>query len=290
MKQQFTEIDYENSRDGEYHFDIVKFEDILKKKPTDHSQFEFHKVSFYVILLLTENNGMHNINFNDYSFKKGTIFTLRKDSIHKFYKSNAKGFLLVFKEKFILSQSTKLGISKVFLLFNELLTSPKVQLNKDEFEDILALINLMQKEYLNINDKYSSIIIRSLFQAIFTKLFRIKSMSNNYFENNKHLATFSNFQKLVERDCFKSRKVNYYSDKMEVSSKTLNNITQSIVRKSAKSFINDITIMKAQQMIINSEDSLIKISHLAGFDEPTNFFKYFKKYSGTSPSKFRDKE
>ena len=98
---------------------------------------------------------------------------------------------------------------------------------------------------------------------------------------------FLEFQVLVERHCFDHKKVSYYATTMGFTTKTLNNVTQSIIQKNAKSLINDIVIIKSKRLIINSQDSLTEISYQVGFDQPTNFFKYFIKYAGVSPSQFR---
>lgn len=288
MKQQFKEINFKNKNTNKFQFDFVKFEDILKNTPINHNQFEFHKVSFYVILLFTHKNGTYNLNFEDYPFNKGTLFTLRKDNIHKFYKSKGKGILLVFTENFIVNHSNKSEASNTFLLFNEMLASPKIQLNEVEYSEVITLVNLIKKEFFDVNDGYSSNIVRNLIQIIITKLFRIKSKDNIVFNNNKHLSMFLELQELVEKNCFNNKKVSFFANKMGVTSKTLSNITQSIIHKSAKSFINDIVIIQSKRLIINSQDSLTEISYQVGFDEPTNFFKYFKKYAGVSPSQFRE--
>jgi len=287
MKQQFKEINFANKNTNVFQFDFVTFEDILKKNPVSHNQFEFHKVSFYVILLFTQNTGLYNLNFKDYYFKKGTLFTLRKDNIHKFYKSKGKGMLLVFTENFIVNHSNKLEASNTFLLFNEMLASPKLQLNEVEYNAITTLINLIKKEYLEVNDGYSPNIVRNLVQIVIANLFRIKLKDNIVFDNNKYLSMFLELQELVEKDCFNNKRVSFYANKMGVTTKTLNNVTQSIIHKSAKSLINDIVIIQSKRLIINSQDSLTEIAYQVGFDEPTNFFKYFRKYTGVSPSQFR---
>lgn len=286
MKKQFKEIKF-NKSTSSFQFDLANFEDILKLKPTDHNQFDFHKISFYAVLLITENSGEYNLNFKDYQYKKGTLFTIRKDNIHKFYQSTAKGILLVFTENFIINYSNQLEAAKTFLLFNEMLASPKLQLNKVEFEEIITLIALIKKEYSEVKDGYSANIIRKFIQVIITKLFRIKSKDNLVFDENKYLSKFLQFQELVEKECFKHKKVSYYAKKMGVTSKTLNNVTQSILHKTAKTLINEIVITQSKRLIINSQDSLTEIAYQAGFDEPTNFFKYFRKYTGLSPSEFR---
>ncbi len=287
MKEEFKEIKFDKST-SDFQFDVVSLQDLLKKKPKDHSQFEFHKISFYVIFLVTHNSGTYNLNFKDHTLKKGTLFTLRKDNIHKFYKSKAKGILLVFTENFIVNHASAVDVSKIFLLFNEMIATPKLQLNDSELKEIMSFIGLIKDEYIGTKDNFSSNIIRNLIQVIITRLMRIKSKSNHVFEDNKYLTLFLEFQALIETEGFSNKKVSYFANKMGVSNKTLNNVTQSIIRKSAKALINDIIIIQSKRLIINSADSLSTISYQMGFDEPTNFFKYFKKYTGLSPKQFRE--
>jgi len=287
MKEQFKEINFVSNSSSGFQFECINYQDLLKKKPTDHSQFEFHKVSFYGIFLCTHNSGDYNINFKDHNFKKGTLFTLRKDNVHKFYRNNAKGLLLVFTDNFVLSYSNQLEASKTFLLFNEMLASPKLQLNETEFKEVTTLIKLIQDEYHAAKDDHSVSIIRNFVQVIIAKLFRIKLKGNVVFENQKYLSKFLNLQALVEKECFQNKTVTYYAKTLGVTPKTLNNITQSILNKSAKTFINEIVIIQSKRLIINSTDSLTEIAFQTGFDESTNFFKYFRKYAGLSPSEFR---
>lgn len=288
MQDKFKKINFRNENNIGSHFDIVSFEDVLKKNPTDHSQFEFHKVSFFIILLFTQGSGKYNINFKDYSFEKGTLFTVRKDNSHKFYKSKAKGVMILFTEKFINNHSNKFEASKILLLFNELMTSPKIELGQNDYNEIITLINQAEKEYLPVHDAHTSIIVSSLLQIILTKLFRIKSDDHISFQNNKYLHLFLDFQSLVEKHCFENRKVIFFADKMGVTTKTINNITQSIIHKSAKTFINDTFIIQTKRLIINTQFSFTEIAYKVGFDDPSNFFKYFIKYAGVSPSRFRE--
>ncbi len=287
MNQDFTEIRFENNHSRKSHFDLVSLEGIFQRKPTDHSQFEYHKLSFFVILICTDNEGQYNVNFKDYTLKKGSLFTLRKDNIHKFYKSEAKGLLLVFTVDFILNNSNRIDSSKTFLLFNEMLASPHLQLNKNEYKDITIIIDLIKEEYLKNNDVHSKDIIRSYLQVITTKLFRIKSKTKTTLRKHKYLPMFLQFQELVEKDCFNHKKVAYYAKQLAVTAKTLNNVTQSIIHKSAKVFINEIVIIQSKRIIANSNESLTEIAFKVGFNDPTNFFKYFRKYTGLSPSQFR---
>jgi len=288
MKKKYKEIQFDRNS-SDFQFDIIDFQDLLKRKPADHSQFEFHKVTFYVILLITEGSGKYNHNFIDYSYKKGSLFSVRKDNIHKFYKSNAKGSLLIFNDDFILNHSNELDASNTFLLFNEMLASPKLELKKNELEEVLNFIKSIKEEFHIISDNYSPYIVRSLLQIVTTKLLRIKSKNNEQLRSKHYLSQFLEFQILVERHCAEHKKVSFYAQQMGLSTKTLSNITLSIIDKAAKAFIIEIVILHSKRLIINSTDSLTEIAYQMGFDEPTNFFKYFKRYTTLSPRQFREK-
>ena len=288
MKKHIAKIDFSKNGSKKIQFDIVSYEDILNKKPHNHNQFEFHKLSFYVIFLCTGNSGKYNLNFTEYELSKGSLFTIRKDNIHKFFKNRATGILLVFTEDFVLKYSNEKEASKTFLLFNEMLTSPSLQLSDSNYIEILNLINAIKKEVPFSNSDNIQSIIRSYLQIIITKLFVIKSEDNIVFDYNKYLSTFLTFQKLIEKECFNHKKVSFYAKELGISTKTLNNITQSIIHRSAKTFINEIVITQSKRLIVNTENTLTEIAYQIGFDDPTNFFKFFKKYTGITPKQFKN--
>jgi len=267
------EIIFDKKKTGNDYFDLVPLQDIYHRKPPDHDQFDHHKISFFVIVIITEKDGQHSINYKDYSYKKGTIFTLRKNSIHKFYKAKAKGKFLVFTEDFVIRNSDKIGTLKLFQLFNEMLGSPKLQLNKTDFAEVALLLDQINNEFSNKNDGHSLEIIRSLTQVLIHKLFRLKLRDIDNLGDEKYHLKFISLQELVERDCFESKHVSYYANKLGVTSRTLNNITQSVIGKHAKSFIDDIVILQIKRLLVNSQLSFTEIAYESGFDDPTNFFK-----------------
>ncbi len=287
MKKQTPQINF-NAKRPYGKFDMITLEEIFEEKPQDHSQFEHHRISFYVIVIILDKTGKHSIDNIDYSYKKGTVFTLRKNCIHKFYKSNAKGKFLVFTEDFVIRYSDKNDILKLFQLFNEMFGSPKLQLNNSDFTEIHTIIKQIENEFLAINDKQSIEVIKSLLHILIIKLFRIKSIGNDNFENKKYYLKFITLQELIEKECFESKKVSYYANKMGITTRTLNNITQSVIGINAKSFIDVILIHQIKRLVFNSQLSFKEIAHQAGFDEPTNFFKYFKKKTGISPKQFKE--
>ncbi len=287
MKEKFKQINFDNKDNPRSYFEIIKIEELLRRD-LDHDIGKNHIVQFYIIFFIYEGRGYHTIDFTDYKYKKGTVLLVRKDQIHKFFRSpDVKGYLLLFTEEFIVSHLNRMEALKSMQLFNDLLSFPKIELKvEEEYSDFAILVKQLEKEY-NFKDDYSIGITRSVLHIVITKLFRIKSKDGLFMRKGKYLSQFLEFQNLVEENCFTSKKVQFYAQKLGVSTKTLNNIVKSIVNKAAKAFIDEITILQIKRLLITSDYSIKEIAYTAGFEDPTNFFKYFKKFTGSSPEVFR---
>jgi len=288
MKEVIKHIKFDNKNNPKSYFEVVQIEELLNRT-LDHDVFKNHIVKFYIIFFVVDGVGYHTIDFTDYKYQKGTVLLVRKDQIHKFFRSpNVKGYLLIFTEDFIVSHLNKLEALKSLQLFNELLSFPKIELKvqEEEFSNFATLVRQIEAEY-KFKDEYSIGITRSILHVVITKLFRIKSKNGQLFVKKKYLKEFLFFQELVEKNCFHNKKVMDYAQKMNCSTKTLNNIVQAVVSKPAKIFIDEIAIMQVKRLLISNNLSIKEIAYTAGFGDPANFFKYFKKYVGSSPEVFR---
>ncbi|NLR93786.1 AraC family transcriptional regulator [Flammeovirga agarivorans] len=249
-------------------------EELFLRKDLDHKPEALHRVEFYIIIFIEDGEGYHSIDFNDFQCSKGTLITIRKDQIHKFFKdNNLKGSLLLFTNDFLVSYLEKAEVQKTMLLFNELLGVAKLQLQDQDFSKVFQIIHRIKEEYFDVNDEHSMHIIRSELHILITNLFRIKANSENIDFEKKHLRKFVIFQQLAEENITKTTKVQDYASMMNISSKTLNTITKSIVHKSAKEFIDEICTKQIKRLLINTELSIKEIAYQSGFEETTNFYK-----------------
>ena len=288
MKTSPKHIQFQNRQNPDAEFDLVRLEDIFKRKDLDHSPEQLHLVEFYIIIFIEEGRGQHTIDFTDYTFDHGTILTVRKDQIHKFFRNDQlKGTLLLFTDNFLVSYLEQLEAQKSLQLFNELLGVPKIQLSETEIAEVSALIERMKKEYFKINDSYSLEIIRSELHILITKLYRTKSRDHQAIFHRKYLKEFIEFQRLLEANVTKTIRVNEYAAMLGVSTKTLNNISKNIIHKSAKEFIDEICIKQIKRLLINTKLSIKEIAYTSGFEETTNFYKYFKRHTQHTPEQFR---
>lgn len=76
-------------------------------------------------------------------------------------------------------------VSSTLQMFNELLASPKTQLEKKEFEKALKIIKEIEDENSRLSDSYSLKIIRSSLHILITLIHRVKTKGINKSTINK---------------------------------------------------------------------------------------------------------
>ncbi len=287
MSTPIKSIRFDRQKHPGLEFDLFPFEEIFLREGLDHSPLSAHRVDFYVLLLITSGEGKHTIDFVDYPYRKGSVITIRKDQIHSFHPSSARGVVLVFTEEFALSHLEQTGTQMMMEVFNELLLQQNTALQSEEFDELLTLISLIQAEFDHPHNQHTPGIIRNLIQVLISKVHRIRTRSSQIDQGHKYIPQFLRFQRLVEEQCMKSRAVQFYADQLGMTPKTLNNITQKIIGKSPKSFIDGTLTLQVKRLLINSDLSIKEIAFRAGFEEPTNLFKFFKRSTRQTPQAFR---
>ncbi len=285
--KEIKRIKFQNRRKPRFDFDLLKLENLLSRD-VQHDITEPHRIEFFHILIITHGKGYHTIDFTDYKYQRGTLLTIRKDQIHNFFRARSvKGFILLFTEDFLASQYGKVEVLRAFHLFNEMLISPVVNLESRDFTDVMQLVKGIEAEYNRNEDEFSISIIRSFLHLLIVKIFRIKTRDNGQLAKRRYFDELLQFQQLVEKNCFKTRRVLDYAKMMNCTAKTLNNICKATLNKSSKAIIDDIAIIQIKRLLINTRLSISEIAYTSGFEEPTNLYRYFKKYTNRSPEAFR---
>ncbi len=96
------------------------------------------------------------------------------------------------------------------------------------------------------------------------------------------------FKDLLEKNYRKLKQVSNYAKKISVTEKRLNQATSKILDKSPKQMIDERVMLEAKRLLAHTTESVKEIGFNLGFDVPTNFIKYFRKHSNSTPVEFRE--
>ena len=96
------------------------------------------------------------------------------------------------------------------------------------------------------------------------------------------------FRDLLELHFSGKKKVSYYAGRLHLSEKRLGQATTKITGKKPKEMIDDRVLLEAKRLLVHGNQSIKEIGYQLGFDEPTNFIKYFRKHIKMTPLEFRE--
>jgi len=93
---------------------------------------------------------------------------------------------------------------------------------------------------------------------------------------------------LIEENYKNGFSIADYSDILNISSKTLSTITKSVVGQSPSELISNRVILEAKRLLKFTTLQIGEVAYKIGFEDPSYFVKYFKRYVRRSPSDYRN--
>ncbi len=267
-------------------FELINLTELFAKLPQiqDHKPTNPHRISFFALLLVSKGTGKHQIDLKDYELKKGTVLKIAKDQVHSFQKNPSyEGYLVIITEDFVLNYFSKSSINLISHLYNHYLSSPI----SNEYRLSESFINQLKQELEEENTITQKNINASLINIYLLQLERRKKNKDFGSHNLGHLEIFKTFKNLVEHQFTTTRNVKDYSKMLGISTKLLNHVVKKFTLITARVFIDNFVVLESKRNIITTKLSIKEIAFELGFDEVTNFSKFFKKNTGLSPKVFK---
>ena len=156
----------------------------------------------------------------------------------------------------------------------------------EEGDGLINTISNIIYEYYKKGDKQSNDIIRYELLILFAKLLRISSRSNSVESSKKTESNLLSFMLYIEK--------NYASITLEEMGEYFgfnpNYLSTYLKKQTGKSFIKLIHIQRinvAAEYLRHTNASIEQISLKVGYENPSYFYKIFRKFLGISPSEYR---
>ncbi|SIS67863.1 transcriptional regulator, AraC family [Zobellia uliginosa] len=266
-------------------FDVLSMAELCAKidKGLDHNPLQPHRITFFALLLVTEGSGYHKIDLKTYPVKKGSVLKIAKGQVHAFQEDiDYQGALVIFTENFILKYFSKFSIEYISHLYNYHLSEPLVENTRSE-----PFLEQLEEEFKRGPNAAQQNILAKILELYLLRLERDDTSTSLVRQNQPHYPLFLEFKNLVEKRYVKTRNVKDYAEMLHVSTTHLNQVVKEFTLNTAKHFIDGFVILETKRAIASTNSSLKEIAYAMGFDEVTNFTKFFKKHSGITPKQFK---
>jgi AraC-like DNA-binding protein len=243
---------------------------------------EPHRHDHEELLIITHGSPVHYLDFKKEILQSPVIVYVAQGKVHNFIPdSYTQGWVIRYKNELV-PQSK-------FNFYSNFLDQINYQLSEDYCSTTLhSLCEIMLKEYQQEQVNYQ--IIRHLLSALLAKLESDskKEYLDNQAMNHSQLITFNNFLKILEFNFMRAESADFYADKLNMSSRNLNLISQSVFGKSITEIIETRKLIEARTMLLNTGKSVSEIGYDLGYNEKSYFTRVFRKKTGVTPTEFRE--
>ena len=246
-----------------------------------------HSHSYYQIIWFLNGTGTHTVDFKTYDIKKNTILFITKDQIHSFDNHfDCNGWLIHFNESFFMHTEVDTFLKYRIFKTQE---NPCYAMEEEAIESGKTYLNLILKELANKARFGFEDSVRFLLKCFLINLERVhqKRAAKTTYPSDLYSIRFHQFKELIEKYYKTNLSVNKCSSLMNISSKTLNTITKTVVDKSPSELIAERTIIEAKRLLKFTSLQIGEIGYELGFDDPSYFIKFFKRNTGLAPLAFR---
>lgn len=273
-----------NCNDIHREFYVNTFKEHLKS----HSFVEEpHRHDSYLMVFFTNGSGIHEIDFDSFKIKSGSLFVLQPGQMHHWSLSeDIEGFVIIFSQELY---NLYFGQKKIndYNFYNSILNRPEVDFKTEEIAKILPYFDLLIQENSE-NNKLQLDKMLNLLDCIHIEIARKYGETFSH-QTHSYNIKISAFEVLLEEH-FRTQKLpSFYAEKLNITLKHLNRICNEILQKTATEVIMDRVILEIKRMLIDKHLAVNEVAYALGYEDYSYFSRVFKKQTGLSPTEFRNK-
>lgn len=246
---------------------------------------EPHRHSSFLLLFFTHGSGTHEVDFDVFDIRPGSLFVLQPGQLHRWNLSkDIDGFVIIYAAELY---NLHFGQKKItdFPFYATPNTSPEVKLDANQTASIVRYFELLISESRNdLASRQDKML--NLLDCIHIEI-AAKYAASHQRQMHPYNIKMNQFELLLEQH-FRAHKLpSFYADKLNITLKHLNRICNDILKKTATEVIAERTILETKRMLADKQLSVNEIADALGYEDYSYFSRFFKKQTGQSPTAFR---
>lgn len=246
-----------------------------------------HKHDFYLFFLFTSGKGVHEVDFERYPVKPGSVFLLQPGQMHSWTLSKDTDGFVFFHTKEFYDRAFTTGSISDYPFYSSLNTTPTLQLEGKAYATLRGYLKEICAEYIK-EEKLKFRKLHALVNLVYIELSRLYANAAITFREN-YLSRLRAFETLIDIHFKDVKYARDYAAMMSISEKHLNRISQTCVHKTSSDLISARIILEAKRMLMHSRLSVKQVGDALGYKDKSYFTRFFKKHTGETPLEFSRK-
>jgi AraC-like DNA-binding protein len=252
-----------------------------------------HQYRFYMLLCVTRGECTHMIDFRRIACKPGSLLTFQPAQAHRFgFEQEWDGWVVLFRPEFLLSSQATAPVTDLKLAAGLERVPEHLCLQDHERRVVMGAIVQMRKDCrIEAPPEQVHALLRHQLYALLLRLTVLHGREQAQEDTTSvGLQRFRNFQRLVEKRFWQWHRVAEYADLLGCSEKSLTRAAMEVAGVKAKALITLRINLEAKRLLAHTGLSIALIGERLGFEDPTNFVKFFKREVGCAPGEFRRRQ
>ncbi|MGJ8648651.1 MAG: helix-turn-helix domain-containing protein [Marinomonas colpomeniae] len=290
MSNEMLNIEFKKTSLLKVGFEVFDIRQLYDRAETGELAYldQPHRVNFHNLILYTGNAGEHFVDFHAFPVEKNALVLVNKGQIHAFDLVNKPSATVVIFTDHYLDEVTAAIDARIFAP-TQFLSSycPSFLMSESQALSLHGIFALITAEFdqLSTNVQY----VKVLFAAILCKVSELRPDIYHYQMSASQIKSFERFVTCLERNYATMRDANEYAQLIATSYKTLNKVCKIATNFTVKQLIDAHVVLEAKRRLSIDNIQVQQVASDLGFDEVTNFVKYFKKHTLMTPSQFKQK-
>jgi AraC-like DNA-binding protein len=280
------QVQYRPSADRALDLEVFSMSDLRRRVPRAHLQ-RYHRYDFHMFVHVRRGLCRAVVDFSHIECRGGSLLTIRPGQVHRFGPGSAwNADLLLFRPELLQASQ-----GEERLQMPELVDALPGHLSLDRSTDrflAAALARLGDECALDARQPLLNWLLQSELATVVTRLhiFHAEQQRSGGTASDAP-ASFRVFKRLLDENVHQWHHVSRYAHAMGCSGKTLTRVCSAVTGVGAKACIASRLALEAKRLLVHTETPIAVIAQRLGFDEATNFIKFFRGIEGCTPGQFR---
>lgn len=241
---------------------------------------------FQVSLLLGSGHLMHD--FRETEFAGATMFFLSPGQVHTVRPDKGlKGTIVSFtREFFELQHEAPQGFLFELPFFYAADSPPWLSLTPEE---TIAAKRMFQEIQQEVDEAQSGAagVLRSLLHVLFIRASRWHAKTQKGQHGTRAAVLVRGFQQALETHYREWTTIAAYARHLGVSENHLNDVMREETGRAAGEHIRLRRLLDAKRLLLYSDLSVAEVGYQLGFQDPSYFSRFFRRYEAVTPAEFR---
>ena len=247
-----------------------------------------HQYEFHTLVLVTQGTCTQVVDFEPITCAPGTLLVLRPGQAHNYGRGGDwDGWNVLFRPEFVLPVSSATRSLKLAIDLQRL--PDRLALRGKELRTVTRAIEQMDADaQLEALPDDVNALLRHQLHALLARLCILQGRQRAQEPvMSPALQRYQRFRQLVEERFAQWHQVADYAKRLAYTEKSLARAVAASTGITAKAFIAARIVLEAKRLLMHADLPVAMIAERLGFDEATNFGKFFKREVGDTPAAFR---